>query len=73
MWYIARHVPTACKTSAIALYALLSGGVFMFASIQLGGALYRSYAPGGFMVMAVCALCAAPLVLYSEKLRPRAS
>ncbi|MFP3710252.1 MFS transporter, partial [Paraburkholderia sp. SIMBA_009] len=41
MWYIARRVPAACKTSAIALYALLSGGVFMFGSIQLGGALYR--------------------------------
>jgi PPP family 3-phenylpropionic acid transporter len=73
MWYITRHVPAACKTSAIALYAMLSGGVFMFASIQLGGALYRSYAPGGFMVMAACALCAVPLVIYSEKLRPRAS
>lgn len=35
MWYIARRVPAACKTSAIALYALLSGGVFMFGSIQL--------------------------------------
>lgn len=69
MWYITRHVPAACKTSAIALYALLSGGVFMFASIQLGGALYRSYAPGGFMVMAVCALGAIPLVAVSEKLR----
>jgi PPP family 3-phenylpropionic acid transporter len=52
IWYITRHVPAACKTSAIALYALLSGGVFMFASIQLGGALYRSYAPAGFMTMA---------------------
>ena len=69
MWYITRHVPAACKTSAIALYALLSGGVFMFGSIQLGGALYRSYAPGGFIVMAVCARCAVPLVIYSEKLR----
>jgi len=69
MWYITRHVPAACKTSAIALYALLSGGVFMFGSIQLGGALYRNYAPGGFIVMAVCALCAVPLVFYSEKLR----
>jgi len=69
MWYITRHVPAACKTSAIALYALLSGGVFMFASIQLGGALYRSYAPGGFMVMAGCAACAIPLVLYAEKVR----
>lgn len=69
MWYITRHVPAACKTSAIALYALLSGGVFMFASIQLGGALYRSYAPGGFMTMAACAACAIPLVLYAEKWR----
>ncbi|WP_447989570.1 MFS transporter [Achromobacter spanius] len=69
MWYITRHVPAACKTSAIALYALLSGGVFMFASIQLGGALYRSYAPGGFMTMAACAACAIPLVLYAEKRR----
>lgn len=69
MWYITRHVPAACKTSAIALYALLSGGVFMFASIQLGGALYRSYAPGGFMVMAVCALGAIPLVMASDKQR----
>lgn len=72
MWYIARHVPAACKTSAIALYALLSGGVFMFASIQLGGALYRSHAPGGFLVMALCALGAIPLIAYSEKLRRRA-
>lgn len=71
MWYITRHVPAACKTSAIALYALLSGGVFMFASIQLGGALYRSYAPGGFLVMAVCAAGAVPLVVYSERLRRR--
>lgn len=69
MWYITRHVPAAHKTSAIALYALLSGGVFMFASIQLGGALYRSYAPGGFMVMAACAACAIPLVVYAERLR----
>ncbi|MCW0210214.1 MAG: MFS transporter [Achromobacter sp.] len=69
MWYIARHVPAACKTSAIALYALLSGGVFMFGSIQLGGALYRSYAPGGFLVMTLCALCAIPLIVYSDKLR----
>lgn len=69
MWYITRHVPAACKTSAIALYALLSGGVFMFASIQLGGAIYRSYAPGGFLVMAVCAAGAVPLVVYSERLR----
>ncbi|MDH0735184.1 MFS transporter [Achromobacter spanius] len=71
MWYITRHVPAACKTSAIALYALLSGGVFMFASIQLGGALYRSYASGGFMTMAACAACAIPLVLYAEKWRPK--
>ncbi|MCR2646379.1 hypothetical protein NSP29_24855, partial [Salmonella enterica] len=67
MWYIARRVPAACKTSAIALYALLSGGVFMFGSIQLGGALYRGYAPGGFLVMALCAACAIPLVLAAEK------
>ncbi|CAB3630152.1 MFS transporter [Achromobacter pestifer] len=73
MWYITRHVPAACKTSAIALYALLSGGVFMFGSIQLGGALYRSYAPGGFLVMALCALSAIPLVIYSEKSRRRTS
>ncbi|MNQ32274.1 putative 3-phenylpropionic acid transporter [compost metagenome] len=71
MWYITRRVPTACKTSAIALYALLSGGVFMFASIQLGGALYRSFAPGGFLVMAFCAAGAVPLVVYSERLRRR--
>ena len=69
MWYITRRVPAACKTSAIALYAMLSGGVFMFASIQLGGVLYRSYAPGGFLVMALCAAGAVPLVMYSEKLR----
>ena len=69
MWYITRHVPAAIKTSAIALYALLSGGVFMFASIQLGGALYRSYAPGGFLVMSLCAIGAVPLVVYAEKLR----
>ncbi|WP_332608497.1 MFS transporter [Achromobacter sp. ESBL13] len=69
MWYITRHVPAARKTSAIALYTLLSGGVFMFASIQLGGALYRGYAPGGFMVMAACAACAIPLVVYAERLR----
>lgn len=67
MWYIARRVPAACKTSAIALYALLSGGVFMFGSIQLGGALYRGYAPAGFLVMALCAACAIPLVLAAEK------
>lgn len=72
MWYITRHVPAACKTSAIALYALLSGGVFMFASIQLGGALYRSFAPGGFLAMALCAVGAVPLVMYSEKLRRQA-
>ncbi|CAB3897713.1 putative 3-phenylpropionic acid transporter [Achromobacter anxifer] len=72
MWYIARHVPAAIKTSAIALYALLSGGVFMFASIQLGGALYRSYAPGGFLVMSLCAIGAVPLVIYAEKLRRKA-
>ncbi|MNI86079.1 hypothetical protein D3C73_1431370 [compost metagenome] len=64
-------MPAACKTSAIALYALLSGGVFMFASIQLGGALYRSYAPAGFMTMAACAACAIPLVLCAEKQRPK--
>ena len=38
------------------------GRVFMFASIQLGGALYRHYAPGGFLVMALCALGAVPLL-----------
>ena len=59
MWHIAARAATA-KTSAIALYALLSG--FMFASIQLGGALYRHYAPGGFLVMALCALGAVPLL-----------
>jgi PPP family 3-phenylpropionic acid transporter len=69
MWYITRHVPAAIKTSAIALYALLSGGVFMFASIQLGGALYRSYAPGGFLVMSLCAIGAVPLVVYAERVR----
>ncbi len=72
MWYITRHVPAAIKTSAIALYALLSGGVFMFASIQLGGALYRSYAPGGFLVMSLCAIGAVPLVVYAERLRRKA-
>lgn len=71
MWYITRHVPAACKTSAIALYALLSGGVFMFASIQIGGAMYRSYAPGGFLVMAICAAGAVPLVVYAERVRRR--
>ena len=57
-----RRAPATAKTPAIALYAraLLSGGVFMFASIQLGGALYRHYAPGGFLVMALCALGALP-------------
>ena len=62
MWHIAARAPATAKTSAIALYALLSGGVFMFASIQLGGALYRHYAPGGFLVMALCALGAVPLL-----------
>jgi PPP family 3-phenylpropionic acid transporter len=71
MWYIARHVPAACKTSAIALYALLSGGVFMFASIQLGGTVYRSYPPGGFLIMAFCAIGAVPMVIWAEKLRRR--
>ncbi|RIJ01333.1 MFS transporter [Achromobacter sp. K91] len=69
MWYITRHVPAAIKTSAIALYALLSGGIFMFASIQLGGALYRSYAPGGFLVMSLCAIGAVPLAVYAERVR----
>lgn len=72
MWYITRHVPAAIKTSAIALYALLSGGVFMFTSIQLGGALYRSYAPGGFLAMSLCAIGAVPLLVYAEKRRKRA-
>jgi len=62
MWHIARHAPPDGKTSAIALYALLSGGVFMFASIQAGGMLYRAWPPGGFAAMAVCALGAVPLL-----------
>ena len=64
--HIAARAPATAKTSAIALYALLSGGVFMFASIQLGGALYRHYAPGGFLVMALCALGAVPLLRRAQ-------
>ena len=41
----------------------------MFASIQLGGALYRHYAPGGFLVMALC-LGAVPLLRRARALRP---
>lgn len=70
MWHIAARAPATAKTSAIALYALLSGGVFMFASIQLGGALYRHYAPGGFLVMALCALGAVPLLRRARAPRP---
>lgn len=70
MWHIAARAPATAKTSAIALYALLSGGVFMFASIQLGGALYRHYAPGGFLVMALCALGAVPLLRRARASRP---
>ena len=39
----------------------------MFASIQLGGALYRHYAPGGFLVMALCALGAVPLLRRARR------
>ena len=46
------------------------GRVFMFASIQLGGALYRHYAPGGFLVMALCALGAVPLLRRARAPRP---
>lgn len=70
MWHIAARAPATAKTSAIALYALLSGGVFMFTSIQLGGALYRHYAPGGFLVMALCALGAVPLLRRARAPRP---
>ncbi len=69
MWYIARHVPAECKTSAIALYAILSGGVFMFASIQAAGSAYRAFASGGFLVMAGLAALAVPAVLLSERFR----
>ena len=61
MWHIAARAGHGQDLGDRAVRAAV-GRVFMFASIQLGGALYRHYAPGGFLVMALCALGAVPLL-----------
>lgn len=68
MTYIARRVPAGCQTSAIALYAMLSGGVLMFFSVNAARLVYPQVSWGGFGMMAVFALCAVPLVLWAARL-----
>ncbi|MFJ1298580.1 MFS transporter [Pseudomonadota bacterium AL_CKDN230030165-1A_HGKHYDSX7] len=68
MSYIARRVPPGCQTSAIALYAMLSGGVLMFFSVNAARLVYPQVSWGGFGMMALFALCAVPLVLWAARL-----
>ena len=70
--HIGHRVDAANKTSAIALYTMLSGGFFMFSSIQLAGAAYLlAYGPAGFLMMTAFAALAIPLVTYSVRLAKR--
>lgn len=71
MWHIGQRVDAANKTSAIAFYTMLSGGFFMFGSIQLAGAAYRWHGPAGFLMMAAFSALAMPLVAYSMRLAKR--
>lgn len=64
---IARYVPAHCQTSAIALYAMLSGGLLMFFSVNAARLVYPGVQWGGFAMMAVFAACAIPIVLWTQR------
>jgi PPP family 3-phenylpropionic acid transporter len=61
MAFLAKEVDAGAKTTAIALYTLLSAGLFMFASINIVNLLDLA-GGGGFLVMAVCSGAAVPLM-----------
>lgn len=67
MTYISRRVAPGCQTSAIALYAMMSGGILMFFCVNAARLVYPQVSWGGFGMMAVFALCAIPLVLWSRR------
>jgi PPP family 3-phenylpropionic acid transporter len=61
MAFLAKEVDAGAKTTAIALYTLLSAGLLMFLSINIVNLLDLA-GDGGFFVMAACAGAAVPLM-----------
>ncbi len=67
MAFLAVRVNDQVRTTAIALYTMLSAGLFMFLVINLVNVLGVSHSGWGFGVMAVCAALALPLVVWSRR------
>ena len=67
MAFLAARVDDQARTTAIALYTMLSAGLFMFLAINLVNMLGVSQSGWGFGVMAACAALALPLVLWSRR------
>lgn len=69
MAFLAQRVQERSRTTAIALYTMLSAGLFMFLAINLVNLMGVSQTGAGFGVMAACALLAVPLVWHATRAR----
>lgn len=69
MAFLAQRVGDQARTTAIALYTMLSAGLFMFLAINLVNLLGLSQSGWGFGVMAGCATLALPLIAWSARHR----
>lgn len=69
MAFLAQTVRADIRTTAIALYTMLSAGVFMFGSVQAVNAAGAAITGWGFGGMAICAALAIPIVLVTQRRR----
>ena len=67
MAFLAARVDDQARTTAIALYTMLSAGVFMFGSVQAVNAAGAAITGWGFGGMAICAALAIPMLVTQRR------
>ena len=72
MHYIRKTVPAGLRNSAQGLYAAISGGIALSASMWLSGLLYTELLGNTYLVMAAISLAALSFALALKRLNPKA-
>jgi PPP family 3-phenylpropionic acid transporter len=72
MHYIRATVPAGLRNSAQGLYAAISGGIALSASMWLSGLLYTELLGNTYLVMAAISLAALSFALALKRLSPKA-
>jgi PPP family 3-phenylpropionic acid transporter len=70
MHYIHQTVPAGLRNSAQGLYAAISGGIALSASMWLSGLLYGELLGKTYLVMAVLSLVALSFALALKRISP---